>query len=134
MRPRSIPTCWGLAIAAGLIALLPATAARAQYSMGFDSFVYEPPPPQTFWAGAGFPSMYTDPSTGVFADGEYVGNRTVAPYTAPPYGLFPQRGGLPAVYPRPAVAAAQPHTAEAAAAPAPQTIVRPRRVLIKRKR
>lgn len=133
MRPRL--NRWGPAIAAGLACLLPGTAARAQYSMGYDSFTYGTPPPQSYWANSGYQSMYTDPTTGVFAGNEYAGPRTLAPYTAPPYGSFPSRGGLPAVYPRPAFVAPQPATAEAAPAEHhQQAVVKQRRGLIRRRR
>jgi len=100
MSPRT--TRWGLAIAAGLAWLLPATAARAQFSLGYDSFVYGAPPPQTFWYSAGYESVYTDPNTGVFRDGQSAGPRTLAPVVRPPYGTFPQGGTLPTVTTRPA--------------------------------
>lgn len=115
-------TRWGIAIAAGLVWLLPATAARAQFGYGYDSFLYGSPPPQTFWAGAGFDSQYTDPSTGVFFNGEIASPRTVAPYAYPPYGAFQRGNGLPAVN-RPFVMAP---------APVRPAAVRRRRGLIRR--
>ena len=96
-------TRWGLAIAAGLVWLLPATAARAQYSYGYDSFVTLPPA-QSFWYSSGYEAVYTDPSTGAYHNGQVVPNRTVAPYADPPYGQFRVGNGLPVVAARTTIA------------------------------
>ncbi len=83
---------------AGLAFLaLPANRANAQFSYGYDSYLYGNLPPQTFWAGAGFDSQYTDPATGVFLNGGFTSPRTVAPYENPPYGSFTRGNGLPTV-------------------------------------
>lgn len=121
MRP--FRTRWGLAIAAGLAWMTPATPARAQFAYGYDSFMYGTPPPQTFWANAGFQSVYTDPSTGVFAGNEVTPPRTLAPYANPPYGAFQRGNGLPAV--------ARPNPV--AVGPVRRPAVRQRRGLIRRR-
>ncbi len=120
MRPRRIR--WGFVIAAGLVGVSPMTPARAQFSYGYDSFLYGTPPPQTFWADQGYPSVYTDPSTGVFQGREVTPPRTVAPYANPPYSAFQQGNGLPTV--------ARPG---AAVAPVRRPAVRQRRGLIRRR-
>jgi hypothetical protein len=124
MRPRR--TRWGLLIAAGLVWLLPTGSARAQYSYGYDSFVYYPPS-QAYWGNAGFHSIYTDPTTGAFYNGSVAQNRTVVPpYANPPYGAFQQGNGLPRVSNRPLTSPS--------AVPARQPVVRQRRGLFGRLR
>lgn len=84
---------WVLAIAAGLVWLLPASAARAQFSMGYDSLTYGPQS-QSHYAGMGYTSIYTDPSTGVFADGMNAPVRTVTPYPPPSFNSVGPANGL----------------------------------------
>ncbi len=113
---------------AGLAWLLPATAARAQFPYGYDSY-YSYPNSATFWYQPGVSAVYTDPSTGAFHYGEYVSGRTIAPYSQPPYGAFQQGSGLPYVAGRSTVAAAG-----AAAAPVRKPVLTRRRaVILKRK-
>ncbi|GAC1469641.1 MAG: hypothetical protein NVSMB9_13670 [Isosphaeraceae bacterium] len=78
-----------LAIAAGLVLLCP-IAARAQVSYGYDSLVYGQIPAQSYYQGAGYLPVYTDPGTGVYMNGTQEPFRGVAPYEDPPYGV----GGL----------------------------------------
>jgi hypothetical protein len=74
--------------------LVPAPAAHAQYSYGYDSMYYGQVPSQTWWRGAGFSGMYTDPSNGVYQNGAVVPPRPVAPYEQPPYGTFGRANAL----------------------------------------
>ena len=78
----------GFVIAAGLAWLL-RRRRPAQFSYGYDSFVYGAPPAQSFWSASGYMAPYTDPSTGVFQNGQVVPPRTAVPYSNPPYGAVP---------------------------------------------
>lgn len=104
MRPLRLRSRWGLltVIASGLAWLLPAGAARAQSSYGYDSFVYGAAPAQSYYANAGYSPIYSDPSTAEHAIGEQEPFRRVVPYAAPPYGMFGPSDGLTYVYPAPA--------------------------------
>jgi hypothetical protein len=124
MPPHRSRTLFGLALAAGFAWLAPASDARAQYSYGYDSFVSYPPS-ATFWYNAGYSGVYTDTSTGVFADGTQAPFRGVAPYSEPPYGQFNRSNGLPYV---------GRTTAPAAAAPPRPAVVNRRRGLLGRVR
>ena len=79
----SLRVRWVLAIA-GLVWLLPVPAARAQFSLGYDSLIYGPQS-QSYYAGMGYTSIYTDPSTGDFANGMNAPVRTVTPYQPPSF-------------------------------------------------
>lgn len=86
-------TLLGLAVAAGFCGLGPAPAARAQYSYGYDSFVYYPPA-QTYWYSAGYSGVYTDQTTGAYLNGTQAPFRGVAPYAEPPVGQVGRGNGL----------------------------------------
>jgi hypothetical protein len=80
---------FGLTLAAGLLSLLPAAAARAQVSYGFDSLTYGYQPSATYYQYSGYQSIYTDASNGVY--NPYLAPappRPVAPYSQPPYDQF----------------------------------------------
>ena len=106
MRPRQ--TCrWGFAIAAGLIGLSTGTDARAQFSYGYNSWV-NVPSAESAYASMGYQNIYTDPTTASFMNGTPGPLRTVAPYSAPPFGAYQQGNGLPTVATRPATVVAAP--------------------------
>jgi hypothetical protein len=84
----------GLAVAAGLLALLPTSSARAQAAYGYDSWVYDLPSGAAFWNGTAFSGVYTDRTTWTFAGDEVGPFRGVAPYGQPPMGAFGQGNGL----------------------------------------
>ncbi len=86
MRPQHLVR--GLAIAAGLVWLWPTASAHAQYSYGYDSLTYGGVPAQSQYFSSGYPSIYTDPSTGVFVSDSVASPKVVAPYTQPPDGAF----------------------------------------------
>ena len=115
--------CLALTVA-GLALVLPAGSARAQSSYGYDSFLYGAPPAQSFWAGPAYPSMYTDPSTGVFSANSVAPYRGVAPYNEPPFGMIDRGANLPPIT----------RQAPAAQAPARAQVVQPqpRRGLLRR--
>ncbi|MGO9229991.1 MAG: hypothetical protein ACLQKA_12400, partial [Bryobacteraceae bacterium] len=59
-----------LALAAGLLALLPTSSARAQAAYGYDSWIYNVPSGASFWSNAGYQGVYTDRSTAEFSGAE----------------------------------------------------------------
>jgi len=111
MRPQHFVR--GLAIAAGLVWLWPTAAARAQYSYGYDSLTYGGVPAQSQYYTSGYSSIYTDPSTGVFASDSVAAPKVVAPYTEPPGGVFGRGNAFN--YQPPRQAAVRPAQARAAA-------------------
>ncbi len=95
----------GLAIAAALLAVWPATPARAQFSYGRDSFIYGGyTPSMSYYNGPGYTQMYTNPTNAFYAQGTTLAPQLAAPYTQPPYGSFTPGNGLPTVYAQPAQA------------------------------
>ena len=111
--------------AAALAWLCPAASARAQFSYGYDSWIYGGgvAPAQAWYNGFGYSSMYTDPSTAFYRSGTAVPPRPVAPYEEPPFGSFGRANGV-APYAAPA--------APAVAAPVPPRVQAPRRGIIRR--
>jgi hypothetical protein len=90
---------FGLALAAGLFALLPTSSARAQFSYGYDSFVYNVPSGASYWNAAGYSPVYTDPSTVTFPGNAVSPYRGVVPYYEPPTGTFGRPNTLSAYRP-----------------------------------
>jgi hypothetical protein len=93
-RRRWVAAVAGLSWAGFWLVLLPVPAARAQYSYGYDSWVYGYMPSQAWWRGAGYSQIYTDPTNGVYPNGTLVPPRTVAPYQEPPFGTFGRGNAL----------------------------------------
>lgn len=93
----------GLALAAGLLALLPTSTARAQAPYGYDSWYYNLPAAAPIWYSAGYSGVYTDQSTASFITPEVAPFRGVAPYAPPPFGAFAQTDGLVAPPPQPVI-------------------------------
>jgi hypothetical protein len=117
---------FGLALAAGLLAAtaLPTSSAHAQFSYGYDSFVYNVPSGASGWYSAGYSGIYTDQTTASFAGNSVAPFRGVAPYYPPPYGATFGRGSaLPAYTP-----------VVVTPAPARPVAVAPRRTLLRRLR
>jgi hypothetical protein len=113
----------GLAMAAGLLALLPTSSARAQAAYGYDSWVYGLPSGASYWNSAGYPGVYTDRTTNSFVGNEVGPYRPAVPYMQPPAGTFGRGDGL-------ASAAAAMPAAPVAAAPA---AVRPQPARVQRR-
>jgi hypothetical protein len=90
---------FGLTIAAGLLALWPASTARAQAAYGYDSYYYNLPQSAGYWYGAGYSGMYTDQSTTSFATNGVAPYRGTAPYATPPFSQFSRTDGLANVSP-----------------------------------
>jgi hypothetical protein len=86
---------FGLMLAAGLLSVWPATAARAQFSYGHDSFVYGVQPSASYYYYSGYQSIYSDPGNGVYSpNGIPAPPRAVAPYYPPPFQQFDHSSGL----------------------------------------
>jgi hypothetical protein len=110
-----------IAAAAALVWLCPASAARAQFSYGYDSWIYGGTAPAQLWySGFGYSSMYVDPSTAFYQSGTAAPPRPLAPYEKPPFGSFGRANGV-----SPYAAPAPPAVAAPAGPP-------PRRGLIRR--
>ncbi|MFO0953606.1 MAG: hypothetical protein U0835_21125 [Isosphaeraceae bacterium] len=110
---------FALSIAAGLLALWPASNAHAQAAYGYDSYYYSPTPSATYWYNSGYGGMYTAPTNGTFAAGTVAPFNGVAGYTQPPYSQFGRSDGLATASPgtvtrAPAAPVAAPTTARRA--------------------
>ena len=117
----------GLTIAATLLALWPATSAKAQFSYGRDSYIYGGyQPSMSYYNAYGYNQMYTNPANGIYTAGTTLPPQVAAPYTQPPYGSFTPGSGLPTVYSQPAQVVPR-----SVVTPAP--VVRVRRPLARRR-